>query len=68
VTYRPYYDTNRPVVSLDQFEGKDYVAMDAPQLLDSILLTPEGARTLAAELVAQANTLDEKAAGPGSSR
>ena len=53
------YDYNRPVVSLDRFEGKDYIALEAPQLLDSILLTPERARALAAELVAHADALDE---------
>jgi hypothetical protein len=55
------YDYNRPVVSLDRFEGRDFVALEAPQLLDSILLTPEVARVLAAELVAHADTLDPPA-------
>lgn len=61
-----HYEYNRPVVSLDRFEGKDYVALDAPQLLDSILLTAERARTLAAELVAHADALDQKPAEEGS--
>lgn len=57
-----YYDANAPVVSLDKFEGRDYVALEAPQLLDSILLTPERARALAAELLAHADALDGKTA------
>ncbi|WUH94489.1 hypothetical protein OG900_33035 [Streptomyces sp. NBC_00433] len=50
-----------PVVSLDRFEGKDYVALEAPQLLDAVLLTPEQARVLAAALVAHADALDPPA-------
>ena len=48
-----------PVVSLDNFDGDNWVALDAPQLLDSILLTPAQARALAADLVTHADTLDE---------
>lgn len=54
------YDTS-PVVSLDRFEGKDYVTLEAPQLLDSVLLTPARARALAADLVAHADALDPPA-------
>lgn len=50
-----------PVVSLDRFEGDDYVALEAPQLLDSVLLTPAQARALAAELTTHADTLDPPA-------
>lgn len=50
-----------PVVSLDRFEGGDYVALEAPQLLDSVFLTPTQARELAAALTAHADTLDPPA-------
>lgn len=50
-----------PAVSLDHFNGDNWVAIEAPQLLDSILLTPEQARALAASLVAHADALDEAA-------
>lgn len=55
-----HYDP-KPVVSLDNFEGTNYVALEAPQLVDSVLLTPEQARTLAAALVAHADALDPPA-------
>lgn len=48
-----------PVVSLDHFNGDNWVAIEAHQLLDSILLTPAQARALAADLVAHADALDE---------
>jgi hypothetical protein len=52
-------DREPPSVSLDRFDGKDWVALEAHQLLDSILLTPAQARALAAGLVAHADSLDE---------
>lgn len=55
------YYSSVPVVSLDRFEGADYVALEAPQLLDSVLLSPEQARSLAAALTAHADTLDPPA-------